>query len=81
MIDDDIFRAHSSNETQQLMIINPGSAYLRILQYYTEEKEISQQIGSGKLYIWEKFISKYFSPNIEMSVKFLEKEKLLYEII
>lgn len=80
--EDNIFRVHEEQTTSltSLMIINPGSAYLRCLQYYSEEKEISLQNGPSKLLLWEKFVSKYFAANIEMTVTVLEQDNLFYEL-
>lgn len=57
---------------------NPGSALLRIMQYHNEEKELNKI--PNKMATWQKFVSKYFSENIQMSVKMCDKEDLFYEI-
>ena len=62
------------------MIVNPGSAYLKLMQYYFEEKKLNFLEGNIKIEIWEKFCSQFFAPNVEMNIKIFEKDSLFYEI-
>ena len=55
---------------------NPGSAYLTFLKYFSEEKELSETNNFSN---WEIFVHKYFEPNIEMTFKVMEGEKLFME--
>lgn len=59
-------------------LVSPGTAYLRIMQYYTEEKEYNKLPNSFQT--WENFIEKYFSEDVEMTVKVYDKDDLFYEI-
>jgi hypothetical protein len=73
-------RYSQSEDKQCIQFLNhPGSAYLRVMQYYQEEKEwnISHENTTEN---WEKFLSQYFAENIEMNIKLFHKEKLYYEI-
>jgi hypothetical protein len=60
------------------LLVNPGSAYLKIMQYYTEEKMLNKV--PNKIENWEKFIPKYFSEKVEMTIKVFDKDDLFYEI-
>jgi hypothetical protein len=62
------------------MLANPGSAYLKIMQYYSEEKMLNLQSGTKNLETWEKFCGRHFAPNLDMTVKVFEKDSLFYEI-
>ena len=61
------------------MLSNPGSAYLKIMQYYQEEK-IWNTLNQNTTENWEKFLSQYFSENAEMTIKIFEKENSYTEI-
>jgi len=63
---------------ENLMFKNPGSSFLKILQYYYEEKQYNSQTKDLKT--WELFIEKYFSITSEMEVKIFENQKLFYRI-
>lgn len=80
MITDEMY-VDSTYETEKISkLINPGSAYLRIMQYYAEEKMMNDKRQVETMDIWEKFISKYFSENVEMKIELFEKDKMFYEI-
>jgi Fic family protein len=77
IVDDDNFISIKVKE-ESSMLYNPGSAYLRIMQYYSEEKNYNKIPNTIKN--WEIFIEKYFCDNVEMNIKILDKEKIFYEI-
>jgi hypothetical protein len=80
MIVDEIFFESNGKSINNEMLSHPGSAYLKIMQYYSEEKILNLQSRSNNLETWEKFCSKHFAPNLEMNVKVFEKDTLFYEI-
>lgn len=59
-------------------VLQPGSAYLKLMEYYREEKELNQL--PNKTETWEKFIAKYFSQNVEMSIKVFQEAGMFSEI-
>jgi hypothetical protein len=63
---------------ENLMFKNPGSTFLKIMEYYYEEKQYNYQATDLK--IWELFIEKYFTTTVEMEVKIFENQKLFYKI-
>lgn len=79
MIIDDCYSQREKSKESVKMLGNPGSAYLKIMQYYQEEK-IWNTINSNSTENWEKFLSQYFSENGEMSIKIHDKENIFYEI-
>ena len=58
---------------------NPGTTYLRVLQFYQEEKKWNMR-RLNTLENWEKFISQYFSENTEINIKYYDKDEVSYEI-
>jgi hypothetical protein len=79
MIIDDCFSQKEGSKESLEMLCNPGSAYLKIMQYYQEEK-VWNTANQNSSEIWEKFIAQYFSENSEMSIKIHDKENFFYEI-
>jgi len=63
---------------ENLMFRNPGSSFLKLMQYYNEEKELNSKTTNLK--VWEIFIDKYFSTSVEMEVNIFEKQELFYKI-
>lgn len=57
---------------------DPGMGFLKIMQYYSEEKELVNKPNTIK--VWEKFIEKYFSSKIEMEIKIFENQILFHKI-
>lgn len=80
MIVDEVGSSSSKIDDNIDLLVNPGTTYLKIMQYYAEEKLINEKNLPNKLENWEKFISKYFAENVDMSVKVFDKDDLFYEI-
>lgn len=59
-------------------ILNEGVCYLRILEYYAEEKKRFQD--NFDFETCESFIEKFFDINAEMKIKVFNKKKLEYEL-
>ena len=78
IIDDSYSQIEKKRESLE-MLSNPGSAYLKIMQYYQEEK-IWNTLNQNTTENWEKFLSQYFSENGEMTIKIFEKENSYTEI-
>lgn len=55
----------------QLSLINNGSTYLKVLEYYREEKERFKE-KTFKFEDVERFIEKYFDSSASMKIKILE---------
>lgn len=75
-IDDDFYNLTESEKPK--MISNPGSAYLKIMQYYSEEKSLYNTPNSIEK--WEIFSNRFFSNNITLFIEFYDKGNLFYEI-
>ena len=72
MIIEECFSQNENIKISHEMLSNPGSAYLKIMQYYQEEK-IWNTLYPNSTENWEKFLSQYFAENSEMSIKISEK--------
>jgi hypothetical protein len=79
MIIEDSYSQIEKKRESLAMLSNPGSAYLKIMQYYQEEK-IWNTLNQNTTENWEKFLSQYFSENAEMTIKIFEKENSYSEI-
>ena len=79
MIVDDCYSQPEKTSEHLVMLSNPGSAYLKIMQYYQEEKKWNS-LNTNSTENWEKFLSQYFAENAEMTIKIYNNEKLNYEI-
>lgn len=80
MIASDIFLNLQKNEKNLEYLLNPGTGYLTLMEYYCDEKILNSQGGIHKIDVWEKFISRHFSNNVVLNVKIFEKDDLFYEI-
>ena len=78
IIEDSYSQIEKKRESLE-MLSNPGSAYLKIMQYYQEEK-IWNTLNQNTTENWEKFLSQYFAENAEMTIKIFEKENSYTEI-
>ena len=67
------------NKYSNEFLNNPGTTYLRVIQFYQEEKKWNIR-HPNTTENWEKFISQYFSENTEINIKYYNKEKLYNEI-
>jgi hypothetical protein len=76
----DFYQEHNEivKQKSSSLLYNPGTCYLKIMQFYQDEKNISE--GKNTMEKWEKFMPKYFTENIEMNVKVYDKENLFYDI-
>ena len=71
---DDINNYYTSLHLQpelQLNLINNGSTYLKVMEYYHEEKERFKD-KTLKFEDVERFIEKYFDSSASMKIKILE---------
>jgi hypothetical protein len=78
IVDDGLYETEMMEIKKYENLINPGSAYLRIMQYYSEEKTFNR--FPNKIEVWENFICKYFSESVEMNIRVFDKDNLFYEI-
>ncbi len=67
-----------AKSTENILFNKPGSSYIKVMQYYYEEKQLNTQPCTLKT--WETFIQKHFSTSIEMKVDIFENQKLFYRI-
>jgi len=63
---------------ENIFFNKPGSSFLKLMQYYYDEKQLNSQPCTIKT--WEPFIEKYFSSTVEMEVNIFENQKLFYRI-
>lgn len=63
---------------ENIMFNKPGSSYLKLMQYYYDEKQLNSQPCNLKT--WEAFIEKYFSTTVQMEVNIFENQNLFYRI-
>lgn len=67
-----------SKSFENLMFTKPGSSYLKLMQYYHDEKQLNSQTCNLKT--WEAFIENHFSTTVQMEVNIFENQKLFYRI-
>ena len=63
---------------EQKKLFLPGNCYLKILEYYSEEKCLYNK--NHDFFTWEEFIKKYFDEDITMDIIIFEKDQVFYEI-
>jgi hypothetical protein len=80
MIANEVFIDNYKTKENYEMLVNPGIAYLKMMQYYADEKLISENQETNNAVGWEKFISEQFSENCEMCVELYTDNKKLYEL-
>lgn len=82
--DEEILQNQSAEMPQEIKPVennhfrSQGSALLRIMQYYEDEKETNQKTTNLKT--WEAFIDKYFSESVFMEVNIFENQSLFHKI-
>lgn len=62
----------NQQEQQSINIMNPGITYVKIMEYFQDEKEQFKDKYSFEDV--EKFVSKYFDVNANMKIQFLQTE-------
>lgn len=67
-----------SKSIEKIIFDKPGSSYLKLMQYYYDEKLLNSEPCTLKT--WEAFIEKFFSTTVEMEVNIFENQKLFYRI-
>ena len=72
------FQEQQVKSIENNLFNNPGSSFLKLMQYYYDEKELNLQ--QTNLKTWENFIEQYFSTTVEMEVNIFENQNLFYRI-
>jgi hypothetical protein len=73
-----LMQEQEAKSNENIFFNKPGSSFLKLMQYYYDEKQLNSQPCTIKT--WEPFIEKYFSSTVEMEVNVFENQKLFYRI-
>lgn len=70
IVEDTSIIPEDPKDEEQLNILNHGVTYVRVLEYFQEEKSrFKDKFNFDDV---EKFINKFFDPNIKMKVVFVQ---------